>query len=201
LSVKCCLGLVRTNQDFKGPSPLTRFSAPNGAILQMDALLCRTIVPSLHKNASIWRSTPSRAQKRSQKTLLETALKGPFPLAIYARVSPSTMAPPPNCFLCFSRAITRVIAREKQRDQLGGSAIAEGAVYTRVFCSRFSVRDGAAAKLVPLLFSYHHARDRARKAKEAVGRRRHHGRRNASKKRKWKRPLKPFIRFEWLKPK
>jgi hypothetical protein len=36
------------------------------------------------------------------------------------------MAPPPNCSLCFSRAITRVIAREKQRKQLGGGAIANG---------------------------------------------------------------------------
>jgi hypothetical protein len=36
-----------------------------------------------------------------------------------------------------------------------------------------------------LLFSRDHARDRA---KEAVGRRRHRGRRNASKKREWKRP-------------
>jgi hypothetical protein len=36
----------------------------------------------------------------------------PFPIAFFARVSPSAMAPPPNCFLCFSRAITRVIAQE-----------------------------------------------------------------------------------------
>jgi hypothetical protein len=35
-----------------------------------------------------------------------------------------------------------------------------------------------------------HARDRARKTKGPVGRRRDPGRRNASKKRKWKRPLK-----------
>jgi hypothetical protein len=33
------------------------------------------------------------------------------------------MAPPPNCFLC---AITYVIAREKQRKQLGSGAIADG---------------------------------------------------------------------------
>jgi hypothetical protein len=33
------------------------------------------------------------------------------------------MAPLPNCFLCFSRAITYVIA---QRKQLGGGAIADG---------------------------------------------------------------------------
>jgi hypothetical protein len=49
--------------------------------------------------------------------------KGPFPLAYFARVSPSAMAQPPNCSLCFSRAITRVIA---QRKQLGGDAIADG---------------------------------------------------------------------------
>jgi hypothetical protein len=30
--------------------------------------------------------------------------KGPFPLAFFARVSPSAMAPPPNCSLCFSLA-------------------------------------------------------------------------------------------------
>jgi hypothetical protein len=33
---------------------------------------------------------------------------------------------PPYCSLCFSRAITSVIAREKQREQLGGGAIADG---------------------------------------------------------------------------
>jgi hypothetical protein len=42
--------------------------------------------------------------------------KGPFPLAFFARVSPSAMAPPPNCSLCFSRALTK-----KQRKQLGGA--------------------------------------------------------------------------------
>jgi hypothetical protein len=55
----------------------------------------------------------SHARKREQK-------------AFFARVSPSAMAPPPNCFLCFSRAITRLFAREKQRKQLGGGAIADG---------------------------------------------------------------------------
>jgi hypothetical protein len=35
--------------------------------------------------------------------------KGPSTLAFFASVSPSAMAPPPNCFLC---AITYVIARE-----------------------------------------------------------------------------------------
>jgi hypothetical protein len=44
------------------------------------------------------------------------------------------------------------------------------AVYTRVFCVRFSVRDGATAQLLPLLFSRDHVRDRA---KEAAGRRWH----------------------------
>jgi hypothetical protein len=33
-----------------------------------------------------------------------------------------------------------------------------GAVSTCVFCSRFSVRDGAAAQLLPLLFSHDHGR-------------------------------------------
>jgi hypothetical protein len=33
------------------------------------------------------------------------------------------MAPPPNCFLC---GITYVIAREKQRNQFGSGAIADG---------------------------------------------------------------------------
>jgi hypothetical protein len=46
----------------------------------------------------------------------------------------------------------------------------KGAVYTRVFCVRFSVRDGATAQLLPLLFSRDHVRDRA---KEAAGRRWH----------------------------
>jgi hypothetical protein len=49
--------------------------------------------------------------------------KGPSTLAFFASVSPSAMAPPPNCFLCI---ITYVIAREKQRKQLGGGAITEG---------------------------------------------------------------------------
>jgi hypothetical protein len=71
------------------------------------------------------------------------------------------MAPLPNCFLC---AITYVSAREKQRKQLG-----------------------ATAQLLPLLF----LRDRVRDyAKEAVGRRRHHGRRNGRKKRECRRPLR-----------
>jgi hypothetical protein len=35
------------------------------------------------------------------------------------------MALPPNCLICFSRVITRVIAREKQRRQSGGGAIAD----------------------------------------------------------------------------
>jgi hypothetical protein len=52
------------------------------------------------------------------------------------------------------------------------------AVYTRFFCVRFSVRDGAAAQLAPLLFSRDHVRE---KAKKAVGQRRHHGRRNGRK--------------------
>jgi hypothetical protein len=44
------------------------------------------------------------------------------------------------------------------------------AVSTCVFCSRFSVRDGAAAQLLPLLFSRDHARNRAReKQREQLG--------------------------------
>jgi hypothetical protein len=35
---------------FKGPSPLTRFRARDGANLQMDALLCRAIVLRLRLN-------------------------------------------------------------------------------------------------------------------------------------------------------
>jgi hypothetical protein len=60
------------------------------------------------------------------------------------------------------------------------------AVYTRVFCVRFSVRDGATAQLLPLLFSRDHVRDRA---KENVGRRRHRRRRNGRKKREYRRPF------------
>jgi hypothetical protein len=59
-------------------------------------------------------------------------------------------------------------------------------VYTRVFCVRFSVRDGAAAQHFPL---HDHIRDRARKAKEAVGQWPHHERRNGRKKRECRRPL------------
>jgi hypothetical protein len=52
------------------------------------------------------------------------------------------------------------------------------AVYTRVFCVRCPVRDGASAQQSPLLFSRDHVRG---KAKEAIGQRRHHGRRNDAK--------------------
>jgi hypothetical protein len=69
------------------------------------------------------------------------------------------------------------------------------AVYTRVFCVRFSVCDGAAAQHLPLLF---HVCDRARKAKEAVGRRRHCGRDNGREKRQWNRPF--TISVEKLAP-
>jgi hypothetical protein len=44
-----------------------------------------------------------------------------------------------------------------------GLTIALGAVYTRVFCVRFSVRDGAAAPQFPLLFSRDHVREKQRK--------------------------------------
>jgi hypothetical protein len=55
--------------------------------------------------------------------MLNLAAKGPSTLAVFASVSPSAMAPPPNCFLC---AITYMIAREKQRKQLVSGAIADG---------------------------------------------------------------------------
>jgi hypothetical protein len=61
------------------------------------------------------------------------------------------------------------------------------AVYTRVFCVRFSVRDGTAAQLLPMR---DHVLDRARKAKEAVGQWRHRRRRNGRKKRKCRRPFR-----------
>jgi hypothetical protein len=61
------------------------------------------------------------------------------------------------------------------------------AVYTLVFCVRCPVCDGAAAQQLPLLC---HVRDRARKAKGAVGRRRHRGRDNGRKKHECRRPLK-----------
>jgi hypothetical protein len=64
------------------------------------------------------------------------------------------MAPMPNSFLCFSCAITYVIA---QRKLLG---------------------IGAIAQKVPL---HDHVRDRARKAKEIFGRLRHRGRDNGRK--------------------
>jgi hypothetical protein len=39
-----------------------------------------------------------------------------------------------------------------------------GAVYTRVFCVRCPVRDGAAAQQLPLHFSRDHVREKAKKA-------------------------------------
>jgi hypothetical protein len=55
--------------------------------------------------------------------LHRNVVKGLSTLAFFASVSPSAMAPLPNSFLCFSRAITYVIM---QRKQLGGNAIADG---------------------------------------------------------------------------
>jgi hypothetical protein len=57
------------------------------------------------------------------KFLANAVAKGPSTLAFYASVSTSAMASLPNCFLCYSRAITYLIA---QRKQLGGGAIADG---------------------------------------------------------------------------
>jgi hypothetical protein len=55
-------------------------------------------------------------------SVIETPPKGPSTLALFASVSPSVMAPPPNRFLCFSRAIAYV---KKQRKLLGGGAITD----------------------------------------------------------------------------
>jgi hypothetical protein len=63
------------------------------------------------------------------------------------------------------------------------------AVYTRDFCVRFSIRDGATAQLLPLLFSRDHVRE---KAKEAVGQWHHRGRRNGRKKRECRRTFRVF---------
>jgi hypothetical protein len=60
------------------------------------------------------------------------------------------------------------------------------AVYTRVFCIRCPVCDGANAQQLPLR---DHVRDRARKAKEAAGHWRHCGRYNGRKKRECRRPF------------
>jgi hypothetical protein len=55
--------------------------------------------------------------------ILLSLAKGPSTLAFFASVAPSVMAPLPKSFLC---AIMYVIAREKQRKQFGGGAIADG---------------------------------------------------------------------------
>jgi hypothetical protein len=52
----------------------------------------------------------------------ETCLRAVY-TRVFGSVSRSTMAPLPNCFLCIIRY---VIAREKQRKQLGSGAIADG---------------------------------------------------------------------------
>jgi hypothetical protein len=65
------------------------------------------------------------------------------------------------------------------------------AVYTRGFCIRFSVRDSAAAQHFPL---GDHVRDRATKAKEAVGQWRRRGQGNGRKKRECRECRRPFIR-------
>jgi hypothetical protein len=65
-------------------------------------------------------------------TARKIRLKGPFPLSFFACVSPSAMAPPPNCSLCRPTAPFAFLARSR-------------AVSTRVFvfCSRFPARDCA----------------------------------------------------------
>jgi hypothetical protein len=51
----------------------------------------------------------AEAADRARIILVQLTLltNGPFPLAFFARVSPSAMAPPPNCFLCFDHARDR----------------------------------------------------------------------------------------------
>jgi hypothetical protein len=90
-------------------------------------------------------------------------------------------------FLSFSRIAREFVYPARLFVYVVATSSGLRAVYNCVFCVRFSVRDGATAQQLPLLDS---VRDRARKAKGPVGRRRDHGRRNASKKREWKRPLK-----------
>jgi hypothetical protein len=55
--------------------------------------------------------------------LANLIVKGPSTLAFFASVVPSAMEPISNSFLCFSRAITYVIAQKKL---LGIGAIADG---------------------------------------------------------------------------
>jgi hypothetical protein len=62
-------------------------------------------------------------QETGGEKCIKIVNKGPSTLTFLASVSPSAMAPPPNYFLC---AITYVIAREKQRKQLGSGAITDG---------------------------------------------------------------------------
>jgi hypothetical protein len=50
--------------------------------------------------------------------------KGPSTLAFFASVSPSAMAPPPNCFLC---AITYVIAQSQLLQIIGRKILVVGA--------------------------------------------------------------------------
>jgi hypothetical protein len=70
---------------------------------------------------------PSVMRENTDGSIFHSAIapppKGPSTLAFFASVSPSVMASLPNCSLCFSRAITYVIA---QRKQLGSGAIADG---------------------------------------------------------------------------
>jgi hypothetical protein len=65
------------------------------------------------------------------------------------------------------------------------------------FRVRFSVRDGATAQQLPL---HDRVRDRARKAKEAVGRRPNCGRDNGRKKRECRRPFKGRFHGHFLRP-
>jgi hypothetical protein len=106
----------------------------------------------------------------------------------------------------FARRIFDKFASSKGQNQLSSSANKSGvlrchvdivlylrAVSTRVFCSRFRARNGV--DLPPLLFSRDHVRE---KAKEAVGQRRHHGRRNGRKKRECRQPFKGCLYSRFL---
>jgi hypothetical protein len=76
-----------------------------------------------------------------------------------------------NAYKAAAAQHARVGGRKQWEVEMGYSqfharVVSLRAVYTWVFCVRFSVRNGGAAKQLPLLFSRDHVRDRA---KEAVG--------------------------------
>jgi hypothetical protein len=101
-----------------------------------------------------------------------------------------------SCVIGLSRpAFRKYISLGIRRQQMGKiRAWYLRAVYTRVFCVRFSVQDGAANQLFPLR---DHVRDRARKAKEAVWQWRHQGQRNGRKTRESRRPFNDSFSQIW----